>query len=361
MDPLAIFRPYVAFNADDGGGAGPAAQGTPTAAVQSANDRIDAAVAAGLRDDGDDANGRVTDPAAGVPGGPPVAGEAPPAAGTPPAAPSDDDPLAGIDFENLNYRDGKAIEKELKTQRERYKPFEQAFKGLEDTDRQAAVEGITKLGDQAAPILGLVSGMHPNDRAVVLSAYTDFLEDPAKGAAAFRAIAESIEPSPGGTGTPPAGGGVPAGSAPPAAGEEDLDRPLSMREFQEMQQQQQVAQQQEQAVAEATQRITTEAAGLGYAPNPTDEVADYRFRELMGLVATRTNGDVKAADAALKARDQAIIDGYIASKRADAQRPAAPETGTASSGQTDGAAIPPMEKARARLDAELGPDRYARQ
>lgn len=354
-----ILTPLVTFNVDDGGGGGPA-QGTPTAAVEAANARIDREVAAGLRDDGDDANGRVTDPAAGVPAsapssGTPVDPAAPPAAA---AAPSEDDPLAGIDFENLNYRDGKAIEKELKNQRERYKPFEQAVGALPDADRQAAVESLTRLGDQAAPILGLVSGMHPNDRAVVLSAYTDFLEDPAKGAAAFRAIADSIAPAgvdPSATGAP-----APAGAA-PEAGASDDDEPLTKGDWARMQAEQQAQQQQDRVVAEATQRITTQAAELGYAPSTTDQVADDRFVELMNLVATRTNGDVKAADAALKARDQAIIDGYIASKRADAQRPAAPETGTASSGQTDGNQVDPMEKARARLDAEFGPDRFARQ
>lgn len=368
MDPFAIFRPYAAFNADDGGGGG--GGGTATA-TEAANARIDAAVADGLRDDGDDADGRVDDPTAGVPNaaGTPAAPAAPPAAPAPAA--SDDDPLAGIDFENLNYRDGKRIEQELRTQRERFKPFEQAFKGTPDEDRQAAVEGLSSLGGEAAPVIALVGSMNPNDRNVLLDAYVTYTRDPVAGREKFQAIVDAIA-DPSGTGTPPAGGGAPAGAPAPGAaptapgtgaadGTDDLDRPMSVREFEARQQEQQAAVEQERLVAEWQQTMTTQATELGYAPNSTDEAEVDRFHELMGLVATRTNGDVKAADAVIKARDQRIIDGYVKAKKADASRPGTPETGTASSGQTDGNQLPPMEKARARLDAEFGPDRHARQ
>lgn len=342
-------RPVIVFNADDGGGGGvaappaaPEAPAVPMSPDAAARARIDQAVAGGMRDG---------DPETG----------APPAAEGAPAPEAGDPEFPEVDFDNLTYRDGKRLREQLTAQKDRYKPFEQAFGGLEDADRQAAVEALSGLGAEAAPLLGLVAGMPTQDRNMLLGAYQEFLADPAKGAESFRAIYEAAARS---AGIDPAAAPVapePAPVAPPpAAGDDDLDRPITMRELQAQQEAARAEAQIEQAQQESQREMLAKVRDLGYDPDSTDPDTRAGADEVIWLAAYRTAGDIDKAHAIVETRRQSIIDGYVNGKRANAQRPAAPETGTATSSATPPGKQDPLAASRARLDAELGPDPHAR-
>lgn len=341
MDPITM--PLLVRTTDVGGGGG-APPAAPVNPADAANARIDAAVAAGLRD-GDPETGAPIAPADGTP--PP---EGTPPEGTPPAdAELDPDKL---DFENLNYRDGKKIEQQLRSQRERYKPYADAVGALPEDQRQVALEAL-----QNPDVLGFVHGMNPNDRQVLLGIYQQFLTDPAAGAEAFRALADQIAPA----GTPASPSGTPPAGAPPADGAPpDPDAPMTRAEFDEYNRQQ--AQTAEQAKAEqaAVATMYAEMKTLGYDPESSDPVKKDEADEVIWQAAHRTGGDLKAADAVLKARRQAIIDGYVNGKKADAGTPGTPETGQSPSGSTPPGKVDPRAAMEARLEANLGPDPQAR-
>lgn len=340
MDPITW--PLTVFTTDVGGGGGaPAPAATP---ADAANARIDAAVAAGMTD-GDPDTGTPIAPADGQP----------PAEGTPPpegAPPTDELDPDNLDFGHINYRDGKRLEQQIKAQRERFKPFVDTVGALPDDQREAALEAL-----QTPDVLGFVHAMNPNDRQVLLGIYQQFLTDPAAGAEAFRALADQIAPAgaaPGSPTTPPAG--APPDGTPPA----DPDAPMTRAEFEAWNRQQ--ADQAEQAKAEqaAVQTMYAEMKTLGYDPESSEPAKKDEADEVIWQAAHRTGGDLKAADAVLKARRQAIIDGYVKGKTADAATPGTPETGQSPSGSTPPGKVDPKAAMEARLESEYGPDPQAR-
>lgn len=348
---LTFIRTPLAFDVDPGGGGG-APPAAPMSPSEAANARIEQAVANGLTDDGDGVNGPDRTPTAAS--GDPAVPAAAPAPGS----------LDGLEVpDNLAYRDGVKLREQITEFKGRYKPFEEAFGGLEEADRSAAVDALRGLGTDAAPVIGIVAGMHPNDRAMLLNAYAEFSTDPVKGAEAFRVIAEQaakaagINPAVGnGTSPPP----VPDPAA-GALGDDDLDRPITRRELEQRESERAAAADTARAQEQAQSQILTDARALGYDPESTDPAERTRADHLIWLAGFRTEGDLKAAHAVLEGERQAVIDGYLKDKRANASRPAAPETGTAPSGQTEpNTPVDPMERARNRLDAELGPDLFAR-
>lgn len=72
---------------------------------------------------------------------------------------------------------------------------------------------------------------------------------------------------------------------------------------------------QEDAVAAETRAIELEARELGYTISAKD--TDYRL--LLLTAQNETNGDIKGAHERLAARNQAVIDKYLAAKTADAE------------------------------------------
>lgn len=345
MPPFA--RPIV-FTTDVGGGGG----APPADPQQAATARIEAAVAAGMADD---------DPGAPVvPGSePPLGTPAPPPDPAAPVAGADDD-LEGIDFSNLNYRDGKRIESELKKQRERFKPFADAFGGLDDDKRSAAVEALSGLGAEAGDLLPFVASMNANDRQALFAAYSAFLKSPAEGYEAFRRITDAaaaaagIDPAAQAPAVAPV---TPAGTPPP---DDDPDRPITRRELEEREQARTEQAARETAEHAAQDQMLAQMRDLGYDHGSSDPEKKAEADELIWLAAYRTEGDVKKADALLKARNQRVIDGYVNGKKADASRPGAPETGATPSGQVPPEQVDPDAAMRARLDTHLGPDPFAR-
>jgi len=73
--------------------------------------------------------------------------------------------------------------------------------------------------------------------------------------------------------------------------------------------------QEEAAVAAETKMIEAEARELGYKIDLKD--VDYRF--LLITAQNETGGDIKAAHERIEARNQAIVDKYLAAKAADAE------------------------------------------
>lgn len=89
----------------------------------------------------------------------------------------------------------------------------------------------------------------------------------------------------------------------------DAERLMTYGDYQKLQEQQAVAAQQ--------RAIEAEARELGYKVDPRD--TDYQL--LLNVARTQTkNGDIKAAHAIIEARNQAIIDRYVAAKAAEAEQ-----------------------------------------
>lgn len=335
MDPIAM--PLTVFTTDVGGGGGPPAAPAPAASpADAANARIDAAVAAGMTDD--------TDLAAGAP-----------PAGGPPAAPgTEGQPDADVepDFDNLTYRDGVKLREQFTKQKDRYKPFADAVGTLPDEQRQAVLEAL-----QSPDVVSFVHAMNPNDRQTLLGIYQTFLSNPTEAAAQFRALADQIAPSDAAPGSPPA---PPSGGAPPADASPDPEAPITRADLEQWQRQQAEASQAAEATRQAEAGMLAELKSLGYDPESSEPTERLKADEVIWLAAFRTGGDIRKAHAEAEARRQAVIDGYVKGKTANAATPGTPETGQSPSGSTDPKKVDPMKAMEARLEAEFGPDPAAR-
>lgn len=346
-------RSFIAYAPDDGAGAATAVAPEPAASPEgSARARIDEAVAGGMRDEGT--------------GQPEVAPVVPGAEGAPAPTGDEDLDLDSLDFQNLPYQQGKRIEAELRKSRERYRPFEQAFGALPDEERAAAIESLGSLGEHASETIGLVAGMAAQDRDLLFGAYAQAIADPGAGAQEFLRIAQALATGAGITLDPAAAAPAPApapdAAAPPAgqpAAGDDLDRPMTRREFQAEQQRRDAERTTGEAEAAAQQQILTDVRALGYDPDSSDQAERSRSDEVIWLAAYRTGGDIKKADAILKEREQIAIDRYVKGKKADASRPATPDTGSSPSGSREPGQAKDFtevtERVRERIQAVHGP------
>lgn len=342
---MAQPSPFIVYAPDDGAGAATAVvPEAPASPEGSARARIDAAVEGGMRDEGA--------------GQPEVAPVVPGAEGTP--APGGEEDFPGIDFDNLTYRDGKRLREQLTAQKDRYKPIEQAFGALPDDERAAALESLGSLGASAPETIGLVAGMAAQDRDLLFGAYAQAIADPGAGAQEFLRIAQALATGAGITLDPAAAAPAPApdAAAPPAgqpATGDDLDRPMTRREFQAEQQRLAAERTTGEAEAAAQQQILTDVRALGYDPDSTDPDERSRSDEVIWLAAYRTGGDIKKAHAILDQRSQATIDRYVKDKQANARRPATPDNGSSPSGARDPEQVAPKDAARERILAAFGP------
>jgi hypothetical protein len=109
--------------------------------------------------------------------------------------------------------------------------------------------------------------------------------------------------------------------------------------------------QQESAIAAETISIENEARELGY----TVSVKDVDYRLLLTIAQNETNGDLQSAHAKLEARNQGVIDAYLASKADDANGPKVPSD----TAQIPGSAEPikTFKDARAGLEAYIAQQR----
>lgn len=345
---MAQPSPFIVYAPDDGAGAATAvAPEAPASPEGSARARIDEAVAGGMRDEGT--------------GQPEVAPVVPGPDGTPQPQGGDED-FPDVDFDNLTYRDGKRLREQLTAQKDRFKPFEQAFGSLPDAERTAALESLGALGASAPETIVLVAGMPPEDRDLLFNARALALADPSAGAQEFLRIAHAIAtqagialdpaaPAPAGTAQP----GAPAPAPQGEPGADDLDRPMTRREFQAEQQRLAAERTTGEAEAAAQQQILTDVRALGYDPDSSDPDERSRSDEVIWLAAYRTGGDIKKAHAILDSRSQATIDRYVKDKQANARRPATPDNGSSPSGARDPEQVAPKEAAKERILAAFGP------
>lgn len=328
------------------------------AAGASAMDRI-ARETGGGDDAGDDDDDLAPDSYRGGDG--PAGGDDPDLGGADDETGDDDELLGDIDFSQLPYREGKKLEQELKRNRERYRPFEQAFGDLPDDARNAVVQG---LGSELGVVATTMAAMHPEDRRLILDTIQLSATEPDKAAERFANIAkvlrgEEVEPP---VQEPPRQQGQREGrQAKPNDDEDvdDLDRPMTRREF--------LAQQErtrrEAAEQASVNEVLDRARELGYDPDADDPLEAGRFDQLIS-VANRLPDGVddplsKAHEMLTEAYEKSLGE-YGESKRADARRrgAAGPTRGKSPKQERKLETIEDAEQAAdARIAAAFGPDR----
>lgn len=274
-----------------------------------------------------------------------------------------DGALEGLDFAGMQYRDGKKLENEIRQARDKFRPFNDAFGTMSDDARAQLLQAAPNLGNDLATLGAAAGQLHPDDRAYFADAMALMATDPQRAAAMLEHGATQLRSAyaePGAAPAPaPAGQpAVPEWAAPEGAEQaaelDPLDQPMTMRQWQEVQQRDQYARD----VAGQEQAIIDEAKALGYDPDSSDPIAAARLSTLITLAGRpEVGGDLSKAHALMEQARQADIDAFVQGKTADAANPTAPDTGAAPAERRvlataeDGAAA-----MRNRLDSVLGPD-----
>lgn len=230
------------------------------------------------------------------------------------------------DPDEMPYRDAKRLREELKADRERWRPYEDTFGKLHETDREVMRDTLALLAT-----------------------------DPAAAADRFAKFADAIRAK---TGVGPAQDAGASGEPGPAE-TADGDRPLTRAEVERL-----FAEREEAALVEQQRSvILAEVRELGYDPDAdvnTDAWID--FKMLVDVAAT-LDGDFAKAHERIQSRFQKEIDSFVEARRADAGRPVM--TGA----QGSGPALPQREinttadaeaAMNVRLDAQFGPARTRR-
>lgn len=268
--------------------------------------------------------------------------------------------LEGLDLGNLQYRDGAKLQKEIGRARDQFKPFHDAFGSLDEESRASLLANAPNLGNDLAAFSQVASQLHPDDRAYFMATMERFATDPLGAAEAMGAAVDIIRQQYGqAPGAPPAAPApLPAGQqampewAQPDAPVDPANAPITRADLEQWSAQERYAAEIKANEADIIHRATE----LGYAPNPNDPVANNRFRSFIGLLQD-TSGDADAAHALMQQADQAIIDGFVQAKAADAGRPGAPAMGAA---PAETRVLETLDDGRAamlaRLDGSLGPD-----
>lgn len=314
----------------------------------------EATAAAAARLENEYGNQRV-DNLDGTPAAPPGA---PPAPGQSPVDIFDDAALDNLNFDGLSYRDGMALRNDIRSARDRFKPFNDAFGSMDDGARQLLLDSAPTLGADLATLSATAARLAPEDRQWFAQAMQVLAQDPARGAELLAQGADAVRQSLGQGAPPPAPPQAPptdpwGNPTPPV----DPDQqPMTRAEFQQWQQQRDERAQVERLEGE----ILTEVRGLGYDPDAavgTKQYDDYSF--LLALAGRPdVQGDLAKADAIVKGRDQAVIDAYVSGKSVDAGRPAVPAIpgGAPVSEERELATFDDARSAMdSRLDAVLGP------
>jgi hypothetical protein len=213
-----------------------------------------------------DAQFAAQDGAAGAPPAESAPAGAPPVEGTPPAAEAPLDLDGELEGDKFDRAYVERLRREAASARTKAKELESVFEGYGDDER----EGLAQLARMLK-------------------------EDPKAAAAEMKAAYDAI---------------MAQYQEPEASAEDfsDADRILTVGEYQKLQ---------EQNAIQAEQRaIEAEAKELGYKVDAKD--TDYRLLLLTAQNQTKT-GSLQEAHQILKAREQAVIDQYLAAKAADAE------------------------------------------
>lgn len=298
--------------------------------------------------------------------------------GTPPGAPAPEAPPADAPAapdiwsdafddamipDGMPYRDAVGLRNEVKQAREAFRPFRDAFGGLDDAGRQAVLSAAPDLGSDLPFIASAMGALHPEDRAYMTRALEMMATDPVQGAQMLSDAADVLRGAAGGApgGAPPAAPGAPVDPAawqdpnalaPPPA--DPAAAPLTRADLEQWAQDRDY----QRDVATSEERILARSKELGYDPDSTDPLVRNRFLSFIGLAGQpELAGDLDRAHEMMQQGDQAVIDGFVQAKAADADRPGAPETGAA---PTAPVVLETTADAHAamlgRLDANLGPD-----
>lgn len=286
------------------------------------------------------------------------------AAAAPPAADApfdifDPDAIDKLDLGSLQYRDGAKLAKDIAAARDKFKPLNDAFGGLDDAQRAALVAAAPTLGADLAVFGQVGSQLHPDDRAWFMGVMGEFATDPLGAAKKLAAGASAIQANYVDPAAPPAPAADP--NAPPsddswidpdAAPADPANAPVTRADLEAYMNQQRY----EADVRSQEQAVLAAAAKLGYSPNPNDPIADNRFDSFIGM-ARRTGGDLDKAHQLMQAQDQAIIDGFVQAKAADADRPGTPATGGPPVDTQVLDTLPDAQQSMLnRLEGALGPD-----
>lgn len=297
----------------------------------------------------------------GAPADAAAAATAPPA-GEP--APFDiwaDDADTSMIPDEMPYRDAVKLRSEIAAARDQLRPFRDAFGSLETSEREAFLAAAPTAGSDLAVFAQLAPTLHPDDRAYMLDAFQLMSTDPAAAAEMLAQGAEVLRSQ----FTQP--GAQPPPAAPPnltdpnawvdpaaAAPLPPEQQPMTRGDFLNMMAERDYAGQVK--ANEAT--ILAKARELGYDPDSTDPLVRNRFQSFIGMAAQPdVGGDLDRAHTLMQQQDQAVIDGFVQAKAADADRPGAPAIGAT---PADTRVLDTMsdarEAAQGRIDAALGPD-----
>lgn len=365
---LRGFRFATPIFFDDDGAAGPQTLDDGNAAM---NARLDAAFGA----EGGTPQGT---PAPDNAGADNAGGQAPPAPAAPPEGdtggdidPFSDEAIEKLIPEGMAWRDGDGLRRDLAKFRDRYKPIHEMFGGLDDDTRSRVFEAAPGLGGDLARLIDASSWLHPQDRALVLEGLEMLSgDDPVGGAQRLAWFAQAVEASTKGE-APPAfpQQGQGQGQAPPPGAPEDLDdddeldRPMTRREWETAQaeREQQIAW--DRSVADHTASIRRELIDLGYDPEKakSDPVEQGRIAAILDVAQRpEIGGDLSRAHEILDGVRQRYIDEYVAAKAADAGRPSSPANAGAAPNASE-RTVETMEDAfsamESRLDGAFGPRR----
>ena len=227
----------------------------------------------------------------------------------------DDDDDDGDDADDMPYRDAKKLRAELKADRERWRPYEETFGGLNEQDAAALRHAATLLQTD------------PKAAAALFAKFAEVLT-PAEQAAVDQAVAD-------------AGG--------------DDDRPLTAAEVDARLDARLAAERSETEIERHKIAMLAEIRELGYDPDSEDEDEQLRFQQLVAVAGT-LDGDIAGAHERLERQVQKAIDSYLDGKRADARRPTSGAAqGTGPSEQRVLESMADAEAAaNARLDAAFG-------
>lgn len=162
-------------------------------------------------------------------------------------------------------------------------------------------------------------GVHEDDKTALLELVSTYKNDPAQAAAIMRQYADALAANDGEAvmESEP--------SEPKYLTADDLNRVLTERE-------------QKAAATQAIQKIESDAVSLGYNPESEDYVA-------LLSIASKNGGDLQAAHKVMTDKRQAIIDEYLASKKAESGSTPVPQTGITPSGENAITSLKDADKA----------------
>lgn len=195
--------------------------------------------------------------------------------------------------------DGAAVAAPAESQAPPPAPAEEARESVPWGEFHKVQQEAAKYRPQAQAHEQAFSGFHPDDVNTLLGVMQLLASDPPAGAKALREVADVFGPE--------VADAIDQAATPDDDGDDDPDRPMTRREFEQL-----TAQQHEQqATAAEVQRLHQWAQEKGLSQDD--------YVEVLTIAASHTNNDVDAALGVFTGRRQKAVDDYLAAKQADAK------------------------------------------